>query len=88
MPHLIFFPHRFQPSGSHNRVIDYGNDFDLIFTFSFLFQELAFLHRVEAVLIRIGKQIIRFSMCQTNVIQYSLSITFHSISQTAFHTVF
>ena len=37
MPDLIFFPHCFNPSGSHNCMTDYGNDFDFIFTFRFLF---------------------------------------------------
>ena len=51
MPYLVFFSYCFNPSGSHNYMIDDGNNFDFIFTVRFLFKELAFLHRVKAIFI-------------------------------------
>ncbi len=80
MPHLVFCAYCFDPSSSHNYVINYGDYLNFIFTFSFFFEKLAFLHHVECVLVGIGKQIIGFSMCQIEVIEYSLPISRCSIS--------
>ena len=57
-------------------------------SFRFLFLELAFPHNVKAVLVRIGKQIIGFFMCQIKVVKYGLRVTFYSISQTTFDAIF
>ncbi len=88
MPYLVFFSYCFNPSGSHNYMIDDGNNFDFICTVRFLFKELAFLHRVKAIFIWIAEQIIGFSMGQMKVVQYGLPITFRSVSQAAFDAVF